>query len=261
MDAGALSASWDLAAVAEVVYLDPAGAPHVAAVTPLLLDGRPALALPGARSALARALARSPSVALVLSDSRLAYRGWEPMAAGGVAHVEADPEGVTFGSHLLDQELRKHPPSRDLLDTPVLRREHWWYLPRWIVRVACDHVRPVGRRPGPGHGVLAYAAHGRIEVDTVAVPDWEANRISLRSLTGRSGTQVRTPAVLFTHDFTVPDLDRWVEQSAAGELRRMRLHVHERTGTRALPRPLTLLARWRRLRDLERACRRELPPP
>jgi len=248
----------DRAAVAELAYTGHDGGVRVTAVTPLVFDGTPALALPYSERALVRALGASGDVALALSDSRLAYRGWQPLGMSGPVRVEEDAEGNRFQAHLLDQELRKHPPSRALLDTPVLRREHWWYVPRWIVRLTPARVRPLGRRTGPDEGVLAFAAGGSVDVDTVAVEDWAADPVAVRSLAGHDVERVRAPAAVFTADFSVPDLERRVEYAVQGELRDGYLRPATRSGMRTLPRPLTLRGRLRRLRELERACRREL---
>ncbi|HVL99453.1 MAG TPA: hypothetical protein VM324_09210 [Egibacteraceae bacterium] len=259
MDADDLTRAWDRAAVAELAYVDGHGRPRATAVTPLVLDGGPAVALPYARSNLARALAASGTVVLSVSDSRMATKGWAPCAAGGTAEVVEDLEGRCFLGGPLAQELRKHPPSRELLDTPVLRREHWWYVPRWIVRVAPQRAWPVGRRSSPAEGVLVTVSGPRqLAVDTVRVEDWDADRVVVTSLAAHDLRGLRGSAVLFTHDFAVPDLDRWVEASATGELRAGVLHVTQRDGRTALPKPLTLVGRLRRLRDLERACRRGL---
>lgn len=248
----------DCAAVAEVAYTDGDGHVRVTAVTPLVLAGAPALALHYGRSALARDLARSGDVALAVSDSRMAYRGWQPVGASGAVRVEEDREGTRFQDHLLDQELRKHPPSRALLDTPVLRREHWWYLPRWVIRLVPTRIRTLGRRAGPQDGVLAFGAGGSVDVDTVAVEDWTSDRVAVRSLAGHDVGRVRAPGAVFTHDFSVPDLERWVEHTVAGELHDGQLDVTVRTGTPVLPKPLSLRGRLGRLRALERTCRRGL---
>lgn len=255
-----LADACDLAAVAEVAYRRTDGSVAVEPVVPLVLGGAPALALPFARTALARRLADAREAALALSDSRLAYRGWVPLGATGNVEVEEDPEGVRFHeSGMMGQELRKHPPSRLLIDTPVLRREHWWYMPRWVVRWASvDRVRPVGRRRGRDEAVLAYAAAGSVDVDTVAVDDWEAGEIAVTSLAGRRLDELSAPAALHRHDFSLPDLDRWVSLTVGGRLGRGRLRVDVREGDATVPPPRRLLARMRALRDLERACRREI---
>lgn len=248
----------DRAAVAELVYTDDHGGVRVTAVTPLVFENAPAVALAYGDRALVRDLAACGEVALALSDSRLAYRGWQPLGMSGPVRVDEDPKGKQFQAQLLDQELRKHPPSRALLDTPVLRREHWWYVPRWIVRFTPARARALGRRTGPDDGVLAFAAGGSVDVDTVAVQDWAADAVVLGSLADHDIERVRGPAAVFTHDFSIPDLERRVEYAVQGELRGGRLHAATRSGTRALPGPLTLRARLRCLRELERACRREL---
>lgn len=258
IDSAELVAAWGLAAVAEVAYIDGQGAPRVTAVTPLVLDGAPTVALPYARRELAVALAAAAEVAVAVSDSRLAGRGWRPWAACGTARVDEDPDGACFSEVLLAQELRKHPPSRALLDTPVLRREYWWYVPRCIVRFSPQQIRAVGRRGNADDGVLAYAAGPSLEVDTVAVAGWDDDPVGVTSLRGDARRSMHAPATLFTHDFTVPDLDRWVQQSLTGQLRGGLLHVDSRAGSRTLAKPLSLRRRLRRLRELERACRRGL---
>lgn len=252
--------SCQLAAVGEVGYRRPDGTVGAEPVVPLVLDGVPALALTFARAPLARQLAESGEAALTLSDSRLAYRGWVPLGATGRVHVDVDPEGVGFQtSGLMGQELVKHPPSRLLIDTPVLRREHWWFLPRWIIRwVDVDRVLPVGRRSGPDEAVLAYAGGGSIDVDTVAVDDWDAADIRVTSLAGRRLDELTAPATLLVHDFSVPDLDRWSSLTVGGRLAGGRLRVKTRVGDARVSPPRRLLDRLRTLRDLERACRREL---
>lgn len=249
-----------LAAVGEVAYRRTDGTVGVEPVVPLVLDGAPALALPFARTGLARQLAAAREAALSLTDSRLAYKGWVPLGATGAVAVDEDPEGVRFQeSGMMGQELRKHPPSRLLIDTPVLRREYWWYLPRWVVRwMAVDRVRSVGRRRGPDDAVLAYAAAGSVDVDTVAVDDWEADEVRVSSLAGRRLDEVAAPAALHRHDFSVPDLDRWVSLTVGGRFARGRLRVETRDGDAAVPPPRRLLGRLRALRELERACRREI---
>lgn len=260
MRASDLIESCELAAVAEVAYQRADGTVAAEPVVPLVLEGAPALALPFARASLARRLAETRDVALAVSDSRLAYRGWVPLGATGRVDVDVDVEGVRFqSSGLMGQELVKHPPSRLLMDTPILRREHWWYLPRWIVRWAdVDRVRPVGRRNAPDHAVLAYAEAGSIDVDTVTVAGWDAAEVPLTSLAGRRLGDLDAPAALLRHDFSVPDLDRWVWLTVGGRLARGRLRVDRREGDARVPPPRRLLGRLKALRDLERACRREI---
>ncbi|MBW3602219.1 MAG: pyridoxamine 5'-phosphate oxidase family protein [Actinobacteria bacterium] len=259
-DAAALARSAARAALAEVAWRAPDGRVRCEALTPLVAGDRPVFALPYARLGLASELEAAGAAAIVLSDSRLARRGWTPLGATVSLSVTADPQGERFADELMDQELRKHPPSRALIDSLLLRREHWWYLPRLLVetgRVA--RVRPVGRRSGPDEAVLAYATGGTVDADTVAVRDWDEPRVRLRSLAGRDPDAVgEAPATLFSHDFTVPDLDARSVRFAEGRLVGGRLHVERRGGRPLVGGPPGLLARLRALRDLRRACVRGL---
>lgn len=259
-DAAALARSAALAALAEVVWPTADGRVRCAALTPLVAGDGPVFALPYARSDLARDLAAAPAAAVVLSDSRMARRGWTPLGATVSLSVTADPRGERFQDELMAQELRKHPPSRALIDSPLLRRENWWYVPRLIVAVVeVDRVRAVGRRSGPDDAVLAYTTGGTVDVDTVAVPDWDQARIRLRSLAGRDpGAVGDVPATLFSHDFAVPDLEARTERFAQGRLDGGRLRVDRRGGQPRVAGPPGLVTRLRALRDLRRACIREL---
>lgn len=254
------------AAVAEVAYRSTDGTVGMDVIVPLAWQGAPAVALPYAQGGLAARLAAAPHAALVLSDSRLARKGWEPLAAHVRFELVEDPEGKRFlGDGLLGQELIKHPPSRALADTPLLRREHWWYVPRLLLRaVDVGEVRPVGRRT-VSDGVLAHAqegsrgealsAKGSLEVDTVAVDDWDGDTVSVRSLSGAPLAGHGAPAALLAHDFSVPDRERGTQLLVSGTLADARLRVLERSGSLELGKPHGLLRRLRGLRDLERACR------
>lgn len=259
-EAAGLARAAALAALAEVAWPTADGRVRCVALTPLVADGGPVFALPYARSGLARDLAAAPAAAIVLSDSRLARRGWAPLGATVSLSVTADPRGERFQDELMEQELRKHPPSRALIDSPLLRREHWWYLPRLVVGVVeVDRVRPVGRRSGPDDAVLAYTTGGTVDGDTVAVTDWDEPRIRLRSLAGRDpGALGDVPATLFSHDFAVPDLDARTERFAEGRLGGGRLRVDRRGGHPRVVGPRGLRARLRDLRDLRHACVRGL---
>lgn len=245
-----------LAAVAAFACAGADGTPLIEPVTPLLLDGDPAFTLSYARSGLARQISSSPQVALVFSDSRLAYMGWNPLRVTARAEVVPDPEGKLFRDELLHQELRKFPPDRQLIGSLLLQRENWWYLPRWIVRILdAAEPRPVARREGPDHGVLAYEAGGGLAADTVRVGDWDADRIPLRPLEAPEPLPGGARAALLYHDFAVPDMDPRTTFVATGRLENDRLRVSDRSGSRTLGKRPGLLARWRAQRNLERRCK------
>lgn len=244
------------AAVAELAYPHDGGIAFDVCL-PLRWGDRPVLPLTYAREDLARQLVDAPQVTMVLSDSRMALKGWEPLAASVRMGVVEDPEGRGFQLEgLLGEELVKHPPSRQLADTPLLRREHWWYLPRLLVTAEeIIDVWSVGKRTGDD-GVLAVPKGTSVDVDTVSVDEWEADRIVVRSLVGRPLSELDSEeASLLGHDFSVPDVDRRSACQVSGRLASGRLHVRRRDGSLALERPPGLLRRLRSLRDLERTCR------
>lgn len=241
------------AAVAELLWRSPDGPPSALGVVPLLLAGQPAVALPWARVEAARAAAASDAAALVLSDPRLTGSAWQPMVLTGRPTLVEDDDGDLFTEHLLDQELRKHPPSRALADSAMLRREHWWYLPRLVLLLTAPRVEPVGRRDGPQDVVLGVD-DGGLHVATVTVADWSAPALDLRA----APEGVRGPAVLVGQELSVPDVERWTVHTTTGRYADGRLTDLSPPATRELEPVPGLLARMRRQRALERSCRAAL---
>jgi hypothetical protein len=255
-DQQTLKTTAEMAAVAAFAYTGHDGTPRLIPVTPLLFDGVPAFTLTYARSGLAGEISASRRAALVFADSRLAYVGWTPLAVEARVEVLPDPEGEVFCEELLHQELRKFPPARQFADSPILQREHWWYLPRWIVRaVEAGDPHPVARRAGSDHGVLAYETGDILAAETVRVEDWDAGRIPVRSLAASDSLPEGSPAALLYHDFATPDMDPRTTFLAIGRLENGRLSVTDRGGSRELGKRSGLLARWRAQRDLERRCK------
>lgn len=241
------------AGLAELVWRSPGGGPpEVLGVVPLLLGDQPAVALSWAYEERARAAAASPGAALVLSEPRLAGRTWTPLVATGRLTLVEDGDGELFTERLLDQELRKHPPARALADSPLVRREHWWYLPRLVLLLEVERVEPVGRRDGPQDVVLAVDDDGLV-VRTVRVADWDAPELELAG-----GPTARGPAVLVGQEVSVPDAERWTVHATTGRYADGRLGDLTRPPTRALEPVPGLLARVRRQRALERGCVRAL---
>jgi hypothetical protein len=220
---------------------------------PLILGGRPAVALPWAHASTARDAAGSDTAAFVLSDPRLTGSQWEPMVATGRLTLVEDGRGDLFVEELLDQELRKHPPSRALADSHMLRREHWWYLPRLVLVLEPADLVSTTRRDGPQDAVLAVDDDG-LHVRTVQVADWDTDPVQLRD----APPTPRGPAVLIGQEISVPDVEQWTVHTTTGRYADGRLTDVRPAATRALePRP-GVLARVRRQRALERACVMEL---
>jgi hypothetical protein len=245
------------ATVAELTWVGATGLPDALPVTPLLWGDQPVVAYPYAYAELARQIAISPAVALTLSDPRMTGGGWRALTAAGHARLIEDPQGDAFRDHLLREELRKHPPSRALADSPLLQREHWWFIPRLIVVLDLGPPTPVEPRTDDGSQVLSVWDGDLLHVDTVRRTHAGHDRLTLTSLSGRPALD--GPAVLLGHDFSVPDLERWTPWVTRGTLAGDILSVTEWPDRSTLGPSLSLRQRYRRQRDLEKACRANIP--
>lgn len=243
--------------MAELTWVNATGVPDALPVTPLLWGDQPVVAYPYAYADLARQVASSAAVALTLSDSRMTGSGWRAITATGHARLIEDPQGEAFRDHLLREELRKHPPSRTLADSVMLQREHWWFLPRLIVVLELGPPMPVEPRDDQNCQVLSIWDGYLLHVDTVRVTDAGPDRLKLTSLAGRP--PLDGPAVLLGHDFSVPDLERWTPWVTRGTVTGDMLSVTEWPERTTLQPNLTLRQRYRRQRDLEKACRANIP--
>ena len=251
MKATDLTTSVSAAGLAELIWSAAQDVPPQAiGAAPLLLGESPVVALPWAYEEQARAAASSSSVALVLSEPRLAGPAWQPVAAVGRPRLVEDNDGALFVERLLDQELRKHPPSRALAGSPILRREHWWYLPRLILMVESPRVVPVGSRNGPLDAVLAVQDDG-LQVSTVRVLAWNDDPILL---SGSASAGAAGPAALVGQEVSVPDAERWTVHVTRGRCSDGHFTVVEPRQGRELEPVPGLRARVRRQRELERAC-------
>ena len=186
---------------------------------------------------------------LTLSDPRLTGSAWRPLVITARPTVVEDLDGALFTDRLLDQELRKHPPSRALADSAMLRREHWWYLPRLVLLLDVVHIEPGGRRDGPDDAVLAVDDGGLV-VRTVRVTDWEGDPLTLEG----GPLTAEGPAVLVGQEISVPDVERWTVHTTTGRYADGRLQDVVPAATRELEPVPGLLARVRRQRALEKAC-------
>lgn len=252
-----LLAAADRSPLAEVGYRQADGSWTAVALVPLVLGDRLTFALPYAQRPLAEEIAAAGQVLVVCSDARQALRGWQPAAGVGTVVLEADRSGERFAAGLLERELRKHPPSRPLADSPLLRREHWWYLPRLLLHLAVGGAWEVAARTSGREGVVFTDAPPGAHADTVAVDGAPGDDLRLTSL---AGVPLRGDgeACLLRHDATLPDLEARSALVERGWRSGDRLTVARREGSIGLPPPLRLLDRYRAARAFERACRREL---
>lgn len=250
--------TWRGALAGELVWVTATGQVGGVAVVPLERNGMPCVALPYASAAAVETLRSATRAAFVVSDGRSSTRTGAVIT--GPVRVFDDLDGATFGTDLLPGELVKHPPSRVLVDSTLLRRENWWWIPRIIVLLtAVDGTYELPRRTDPAlEGVLAYDDGRRLRVDVVTAADgeWGTPRLGLHT---HGGAQLRgsgEPAVIIGHDYSMPDFERWETWTIRGVLRGKELLVADRAGEPgALLRPLGLRDRIRRQRTLERACR------
>jgi hypothetical protein len=240
-----LTAAWRGAPLGEVAWVDEAGAPRAAVVVPLLEGGAPALALSYAELEVGRSLAAADRVTFCLAVPAVSG-GTPPVAAASRIEVTEDPTGEAFvASPLLEQILAKHPPARRRLDSPLLRREHGWYLPRLLVRTV---------ELGPSFELGAGEALG-VGVSSDGGP-WVALAHDVAVRAGTAALDVSDgPAVLLAHGADVPALEvpwhrRWI-----GTVRGGRFTAAEREEVAPEGRRPGLRERLRRERALERACR------
>jgi hypothetical protein len=227
-------------------------------VVALVRDQRPVLAFTYADEAVARGVARSERVALALTETRSTGQAFQPMLVSGRPDLVEDPKGELYVADLAVQELHRYPPSRLFADSPLLMREHWWYLPRLLVEIDVDSADPMPPRSG-SHDHLLVVANGSAPV---------VRRAGIRE---RSGDTVRLsvdgpppsagPAALFGQDASFPDLEQWSQWRYAGEWDGSALTVEEAPSSTGLGPAPGLVQRWRRQRDLRRRCVEAIPRP
>lgn len=241
--------------LAELAWIRPDASVEVVGVTALVHDARPVMAFTYAAARLAREVAASPQVVLSLTERRSTSSAFVPIAATGRPLLQEDPHGDFFVDELLLDELRRYPPARRYADSPLLRREHWWYLPRLIVSLDVDDVLPLAGRSSAADHLLAVAtAPAEITVRTARVDGSGADIAVTPDAPVTAG-----PAVLFGQDASFPDLERWSQWRWHGQWDGHRLDVRdapESTGLAPVP---GVLQRLRAERDLARRCRQAIP--
>jgi len=244
---------WRVAQLAELIWDDPQGGPDAMPVVPLVDEGVPCVALSYDLLARADALTRSGTATATITDPDLA-RGAATVRCAVRVRRSDDLDGEHFEtSTLLLQELAKHPPSRRRLDSILLRREHWWFLPRVLLRLEpLDEPVPIA----PATAVLGHREDGVLRVSTL--DGWERDgelvRIERTARTEMGGAP-HGPAVLLDHGAEPPDLERRWGSRTFGTLDGDRLLVEREDRWGRSDRTPTLMQRVLDERRLERACR------
>jgi hypothetical protein len=238
-------------------WLDENGLPRARGVVALVRDDRPVIAFTYSDELVAREVARSARVALAITETRSTGPAFRPALLTGRPDLLEDSDGEVFVSDLLRQELRRYPPARLYADSPLLMREHWWYLPRLVVEVEVEEVEPLGAHGQEGH-VLVVADGGMPVVRVATVRGRTQDRVEL-SVEGP--VVAPGPAVLFGQDASFPDLEQWSQWRYRGHWDGSGLNVEEAPARTGLGRTPGLLQRWRRQRALERRCVEAIPRP
>lgn len=260
MDGDRIAAAVAASSLSELCWVDGSGLPQVRGVVALVRQGRPALAFTYADELVAREVAAAARVGLSLREGRSTGRAFQPLTLAGSPRLVEDPTGDLYVAELLKQEVHRYPPARLFADSPLLMREHWWFLPRLVVELDVDTVTPVSRRASRYDHLLVVA-------DGVA--DGVAPVVAAGGVGHLAGDRLEVdvegpappvgPAVLFGHDASFPDLERWSQWRYRGHWDGTALTVEELPSRVGLGPTPGLLQRWRRQRALERSCIAALP--
>ncbi len=245
------------ASVAELSWRDATGAVRVRGAVPLVGPDGPAIAFPYAAARTARSLGSADEVLLTLTDPHATGPAYRPLLLRCRPSLVEDREGDRFVAELLDQELRRYPPSRVYADSPLLRREHWWWLPRLILDLTVETTTPFPERATDADHLLVVDPDDGGDRRLAAAVARVGAGSGTPTVDVRSGTPGPGAAVLFGQQVS-EDRERWGQWAWTGRWDGAALEVVDSPAEIGLPPVPGVVARWRRERDLERACRRGL---
>lgn len=247
--------------LADVAWIGDDGALQACGAVVLLWGETPAIAFSYAYADLAHRIAAAPLATFAFTETRSTSKTFTPAALIGRPNLVGDVDGDIFAENLLEQELRRYPPARIFADSFLLRREHWWYLPRLIVRLDVDAMRPMPARSGSvpdlygdREYLLAAMVDDRIETHLVRVPGGEAGSLPLTPVEDRqlpSG-----PAILLGQDASFPDLGQWSSWVYRGTSTGSHLEVTEAPSNVGLGQVPSVWQRMRQQQAFGRACRK-----
>ena len=244
--------------LSELSWVDASGEPQARGTVALVRDEAPVLAFTYADEAVARAVAGAARLLLTVTESRSTDRGFRPVLVQGRPRLVEDASGDIFAARLLEQELRRYPPARLYADSPLLQREHWWYLPRLIVEIDVDSIEPLSARTEPQDHLLVVAGAGGLVVRVARLVEAADDLLTLEV---SDGPAPPGRAVLFGQDASFPDLELWAQWRYRGRWDGATFAVEESPERTGLGRPPGLVQRWRRQRTLERRCVTAIPRP
>lgn len=250
-----LSEVWRRATVAELAWVDAAGATGIP-VVPLVRDGRPCVALPYSRY---DDVAYLDQQVVTFSITDIVDNAPAAASASGRVEVLWDTDGVEFLGELLPQEIVKYPPTRLRADGLMAQRDNWWWVGRILITLTdVHHERGLPGRTRPADAVLVRARHGRADVEVVTAHDWPAETGSV-PVFGRDGTLLEgqgEEVFVFGHDRS-QDAERWERWHRRGHLIGEDLQITESEGSPSGPlKPWSLRQRYRNERAIARECKR-----
>jgi hypothetical protein len=192
-------------------------------------------------------LAFTAKVAAVRRDPRVALLAGGCLVRGR-ATLDVDLTSKTFDERLRRQELRKYPPSRQLLAIPGHRRLLWWYVGRASIAIPLRDCAPA---PGSDRITVTFLDGGLPRI------------MPLDPATDVSGDQIPVPirhegaACLLVHD-EEPDMANLRQLTLHGVIRDGSFRAERRAGSLGPSHPSTL-DQLRTLRALGRAARKNRP--
>ena len=209
-------------AVAVFAYRDGRGRPMAWPVTPYI-DGE--------KIVVTSTLAYIRKAQHVRRDGRVALLA-DGLHVMGRASVQADASGNVFVAKLLEQELRKYPPARQIMRFPARRQLFSWYFGRVIMTFEPLDVREV---PGDDRCTLiAVDESGFPRITPIDEPPASASAFTPLPLGETNNVSIPDGAstVLYHLEPTMSDLRQEVLR---GEIRDGTFSVQTRIGTLAAP--------------------------
>ncbi|WP_026127382.1 hypothetical protein [Nocardiopsis lucentensis] len=245
--------AWRRSPAGEMCWLSDGG-PVGVPVVPLLAD-HPCVALPMAYLPVIDSLLNRAAFCLTTA----AGPGEPTLVATGRIRVRLDLDGSEFGADLVEQEVRKHPPTRLRAGSLMARRENWWWMSRAVVSlVEVERVHRVPARTRASDALLVREVDADVSVDVVTARDWSGGVGGAVELWPRDGRDLDGDggaAFVFGHQAS-PDYERWERWSRTGSLRGQTLEIAEAEGAPdSRLAPFGLFERLRNHRQVERACK------
>jgi Pyridoxamine 5'-phosphate oxidase len=228
----------DAASVGAFAFVGQDGRPRACPVTPYVYADEAVVSSTLAFTAKVAAIRRDPRVALLAGGCLVRGRG----------ALDVDLTSRAFDERVRRQELRKYPPSRQLLAIPGHRRLLWWYVGRASIAIPLGDCAPV---PGSDRITVTFLDGGLPRI------------VPLDPVTDVSGDEIPVPishegpACLLVHD-EEPDMADLRQLALHGVVRDGTFRAERRTGSLDRSHP-GALDQLRMLRALGRAARKNRP--